>query len=261
MRIPRACALALAWTVATALPLRPQVVDTVRVGSASLRIASLEEGRYTIDNFREVEGEESLASTTTQEIRRESRDGLDLYVVRTVHATVDGDTTVGTITARASDLSLLHHRVKARADSAAVTAEAGHLTGWVSLPDQPVSLIDQNLDRPVFPIEGQIPWQFPLLPLEEGYAAAIPHYSEWRGEEQWTSIRVIGSERVDVDGRTFDCWKVDGGELFPGYDVTYWVDRTTRRVVREMARGSGAGPVYRSRMRADPAFRGRPRSL
>jgi hypothetical protein len=226
-----------------------QHVDTVRVGSAALRDASLQTGTYTIESFQRVDGRDTPISTTTQAVTRDRQGDLDVYIVHTAHVSAGGDTTVSVIVARASDFALLHHRVKADQDSAAVTVTAGYLTGWVVLPGEPTRLIDQRLERPVFPIEGQVPWLFPLLPLAEGYRAAVPHYSEWEGREDWTTIRVVGSERLTQDGRVLDCWKVDGGELFPGYQVTYWVEKTTRRVVRGVARGSEAGPEFWSQLR------------
>jgi hypothetical protein len=161
----------------------------------------------------------------------------------------DGDTTVGSIVMRATDYALLHHRVKAANDSAAVTANAGHLTGWVALPNEPIQLIDQPLAHPVFPIEGQMPWLFPLLPLAQGYSAAIPHFSMWQRGEQWKTIAVVGSDLVEHGGRLRDCWRVDGGELFPGYRITYWVEKSTRRIVEGVAKGADAGPEYWARAR------------
>jgi hypothetical protein len=148
-----------------------------------------------------------------------------MYTIHTTHVSAEGDTTIGVIVARAHDYALLHHRVKAENDSAAIAVSAKYVTGWVVLPDEPIELIDQQLNGSVFPIEGQIPWLFPLLPLADGYSAAVPHYSQWAGSEEWSMIRVVGSERVILNGHERDCWKVDGGELFPGYGVTYWVEK------------------------------------
>lgn len=230
-------------------PLAAQVIDTVRVGGPALRDAALEPGSYVIESFQREDGIDSPISTTRQTIRPDEIAGQRVWVIETVHAS--DDTTRSSIVVRAADFALRHHRVKATGDSAAVSATPGHLTGWVALPGEPVVLIDRVLEHPVFPVEGQIPWLFPLLPLEDGYAAAIPHFNEWRNEETWQTIRVLGLERIDVAGRARDCWKVDGGELFPGYGVTYWVDRETRRVVRGEARGAEGGPVYWSQLAGD----------
>ncbi|MGD8495953.1 MAG: hypothetical protein PVF05_07150 [Gemmatimonadales bacterium] len=225
-------------------PLRAaaQGVDTVRVGDPALGGAAPVPGVYVIENHRRDAGVDSLTGTTRQEVRRGQADGVAVWIVAFEH--VSGDTTRSSIVVRADDLSLLHYRVKAPRDSAAVTADAGYLTGWTVLPEQAPQLLDRELEAPVFPIEGQVPWLFPLLPLREGYAAAIPHFNPWRGDETWSEIRVLGTETIQLHGRDVACWKVDGGELFRGYRVTYWVDRETRRVVRSEARGEGAGPLF-----------------
>lgn len=218
--------------------------DTLRVGSSALRGAELLTGTYRMVSVRRANGHDAPNSTTVITIRRDGTGPGAVYVIASVHASAGGDTTIAAITARASDFALVHHRVRGSADSTAVTAGDGFLTGWVVLPGQPVSLIDQPLVRPLFPMDGQVPWLFPLLPLADGYAAVIPHYSPWARGTKWTSVRVLGSERIELNGETVHCWKVDGGELFPGYRVTYWVDKGRRRVVRGVARGDPDDPEF-----------------
>lgn len=246
-------ALRLTLAVITALSLgrfpaaEAQQVDTVRAGSASLAGAALEPGGYLLENYMQQDGVDQLMSTTSQVVRRDRVGSTDVWIIETEHMSSDTSRTI--IVVRADDFSLMHHRVVATQDSTASSSTGYHLTGWVALADQPVSLLDVPLNGPVFPVEGQIPWLFPLLPLADGYAAAIVHFSEWSGQEKWNRIRVVGSETIDIGGRSFDCWKIDGGELFPGYGVTYWVEQQTRRVVRGVARGQGDGPVYWSQVR------------
>ncbi len=244
------CATVLTAVLTGVAPvMAAQDIDTVRVGAAALRDVQLQPGTYTIESVRRTDGRDTPISVTTQTITRVRQRDIDTYVIHTTHVATGGDTTIGVIVARASDFALVHHRVKAAGDSAAVAVTDGYLTGWVVLPGEPLRLIDQRLDRPVFPIEGQLPWLFPLLPLVEGYAATVPHYSQWAGHEQWSTIRVVGAERIMRNGQELDCWKVDGGELFPGYGVTYWVDKRTRRVVQGVARGTEPGPEFWSWLR------------
>jgi hypothetical protein len=231
-------------------PLGAQQIDTIRVGSPALESSALLPGTYVIENYRRTDGTEILASITTQTITPSRVGGIEVFVVAMTHAPTNGDTTVSRTQVRASDLALQHHRTKGTRDSAAVSATDGVVTGWVVLPETPTSLIDEAIAQPVFPIEGQIPWIFPLLPLAEGYAAAIPHFSEWAGGEKWSTIRVTGSERLTIGGAEIECWIVDGGELFRGYNVTYWVSKASRRIVQGVAKGAGSGPEFWSRMRA-----------
>lgn len=240
--------LALAALLGPSVPsLAAQAVDTVRVGSPSLLGAAPEPGTFVIESFRRENDVDTPISTTRQTVRAGRLGEVNAWFVETEHRS--DDTTRSSIAVRADDLSLVHHRVKASRDSAAVSATHDYLTGWVVLPEEPVRLLDLELQHPVFPVEGQIPWLFPLLPLAEGYTAAIPHFSQWDGGESWTEIRVLGREAIELNGRSRDCWRVDGGELFPGYRVTYWVDPETRRVVRGIARSDTAeGPEYWSRL-------------
>jgi hypothetical protein len=250
MNTIRYITIALCGLSFAARPAAAQNVDTIRVGTPSLAAAELELGSYTMLSVQRVDGEDTPISTTTLEIRRERTAARDTYVILSRHMSADGDTTVGELVVSADDFALIHHRVKGLRDSAVVAATPTHLTGWVVLPDEPIRLIDEQRDAAVFPVEGQVPWLLHLLPLQDGYAAAIPHYSQWAGQEEWDLIRVVGEERVTLDGGEYDCWKVDGGELFPGYGVTYWVDKHTRRIVQGVARSAGGGPEYWSWVQA-----------
>ncbi len=60
---------------------------------------------------------------------------------------------------------------------------------------------------------------------------------------------MLGSETVEHGGTVLDCWKVDAGELFPGYRVTHWVEKHTRRIVQSVARGQAAGPEFWAKAR------------
>lgn len=248
MRAARCIRLLVGCTLAVVPTVAAQQVDTVRVGSLAFSGVSLQTGMYSMESFRRADGQDTPISTTSQAISRDRQGDLDMYTIHTTHVSAEGDTTIGVIVARAHDYALLHHRVKAENDSAAIAVSAKYVTGWVVLPDEPIELIDQQLNGSVFPIEGQIPWLFPLLPLADGYSAAVPHYSQWAGGEEWSMIRVVGSERVILNGHERDCWKVDGGELFPGYGVTYWVEKGSRRVVQGVARGVEPGPEFWSKL-------------
>lgn len=246
----RCMTVALCGLAFAAQPASSQLVDTIRVGTPSLAGAELQLGKYTMVSVRRVDGEDTPVSTTNLTVAHVRLVTGNAYVIWSQHASADGDTTVADLIVRPEDFALIHHRVKGTRDSAAVAATATHLSGWVVLPDEPVRLIDKEVGKWVFPVEGQVPWLFPLLPLADGYAAAIPHFSQWSNQEEWDLIRVLGEERVTLDGREYDCWKVDGGELFPGYGVTYWVDKANRRVVQGVARSAGGGPEYWSWVKA-----------
>jgi len=108
-----------------------QEMDTVRVGSSALEGpgARLMAGTFVMESFKRVDGVDTPTSTTTQHVALGRRGSDDVYVIETIHVAPDGDTTRSSIVVRAADFSLMHHRVKAAHDSAAVTATAMYLTG------------------------------------------------------------------------------------------------------------------------------------
>ena len=223
----------------------------VRVGSSDLQGANLRSGTDTVDDFVVKDGVRQANGTTIRSIASLQDSSGSAYQISSLQWNPQGDTTVTTMVVRGLDLSLVFHRVKGTHDSAAVTASRIHLTAWVVLPDQPVRLLDLDLEHPVFGVEGQVPWLLPLLPFAPGYTAVVPHFSPWSGREKWDTVSVVGSEQVVIGARTYDCWKVDTGPLGPpGYRMTRWIDKRTRRIVQSALRGTSPGTEYWSYLRS-----------
>ncbi|MDH3197636.1 MAG: hypothetical protein OEO21_05290 [Candidatus Krumholzibacteria bacterium] len=218
--------------------------DTIRVGSPAVNAKLLTLGSVVVENFVEEDGVRTLRSRTRQTIVPARAGDNDVVVLRVAHET-EGDTTQTVLVLRRDDLALLHHSVRAARDSASVTVSGLHVTGWAVLPNAPARLIDARLEHPVFPVEGQIPWLMGLLPLAEGYVAVIPYYSQWQDAFLWRRIEVVASESVQVGGAPVDCWKIDAGPLGPpGYRMTRWIDKRTRRVVQSALLGKPGEKAY-----------------
>jgi hypothetical protein len=214
--------------------------DTVRVGSRSLRPDLLIPGTYEHENYRVDGSSRTLTGRTTQTIEVVG----EAVVIHTTHAS-PSDTSYSFTVVRRNDLAMVHHQVRAPRDSTDVTVHGDYLTGWSVLPGAPARLIGLQLDHPVFPVEGQIPWLMGLLAWQEGYRVAVPHFSEWTAQEGWDRLEAHSSERVRIGGATYDCWRVDTGPLGPpGYRMTRWIDQATRRVVQSALRGPAGQTEY-----------------
>ena len=157
-------------------------IDTVRVGSASLRPRLLAPGTHAIRSYKLEQGVETLISRTLQTVEVAEQGGEEVYRIRTVHESAS-DTTRTLTVVRRRDLALLQQDVRSSHDSSTVTVIGLHLSGWSALPNEPIRQLDRELARPVLPLEGQMPWLMGLLPLDVGYVAVIPQFSQWKGEE------------------------------------------------------------------------------
>ncbi len=245
MTAPRPLLLALAVLLGGPNLASAQSADVVRPGSPALRGKAPAVGSDTTDDFVLEGGARRPGGGTIRSIGRVSLRGEPAYVIDTRTWGAGGDTTVTSMTIRGTDLSLLSQRLHARTDSASLIVVQDRLTAWSVLPGASPVLLDLTLDHPVFGIESQLPWLLPLLPFHEGYRAAVPHFSPWTGGEKWDSITVVGSEPVTVNGRTFDCWKLDTGHVGPpGYRMYRWVDQRTRRILQSVLRGAAPGTEY-----------------
>ncbi len=214
-----------------------QTADTLLAGNEALRADRLPFGLQVISSFKLENGKRQPTSSTEQTIFRTLVGSEQAIRIATTHVSSGGDTTRGEILIRARDFGLIHHRVEAKADSAAVSCSDGYLTGWVVLPEQPVKLLDQMLSRPVLPVDGPMSWLVCALPLREDYRVTIPRFNQWAGKEVWSEYHVLGSEGVEIAGQLLDCWKVDMGPIGPpGYRAMRWVAKDSGRVVQSVLR-------------------------
>ena len=108
---------------------------------------------------------------------------------------------------------------------------AGRLTGIVAQPGKPPRTIDMEAPRAPYSSAS-----FDLIlrasDLSDGYAVAMPAYSGRQGARN-LSARVAGS---DVQPGFGDTWRVEAD--FAGLSVTFWIVKTSRRVVRQVIRAT-----------------------
>lgn len=201
---------------------------------------------------------------------RLATDSFDVYVVRLGHpprtgflidrldtVRVDGETMLRRIR-RTADASLgssedtvVHalgtlqpRSVRTHSDRGAEHLDwrEGRIVGVVEEPDGPVRSIDSPLPTGWYSGES-----FDLIlracPLAEGYGVAVPTFG--REGSRVLTATVAGSEAVEGHG---DTWRVDAD--IGGLPVTFWIGKTSRRLVREVLHVS---PVLEIMFVAPPA--------
>jgi hypothetical protein len=74
------------------------------------------------------------------------------------------------------------------------------------------------------------------LPLKEGYTASIPTMDLNKGSQIiWANIKVEGREKVTIDGRTYDTWKVTSDGI---RNKTVWVSTEVPYVIKMKTKGN-----------------------
>jgi hypothetical protein len=112
-----------------------------------------------------------------------------------------------------------------------LTWSAGRVTGTLEQPAKEKQSIDTTVAPSLYSSAS-----FDLIlrasPLAEGYEITVSAYSARRGATMLTA-KVIGAETLAGLG---DTWRVDAN--FGGISVTFWIARTSRRLIREIVRVS-----------------------
>lgn len=74
------------------------------------------------------------------------------------------------------------------------------------------------------------------LPLDEGYTASIPVFDLNNGSEMfWSNIKVLGRDRLNIDGVEFETWKVESDGI---RKKTIWIDQATRLAIKMKTAGN-----------------------
>lgn len=105
--------------------------------------------------------------------------------------------------------------------------QTSRVIGVVEEPDSPTRSVDSPLPKGWYSSAS-----FDLIlrasPLSDGYEVAVPTFSGFGGSRVLTA-KVVGSEAVEGYG---DTWRIDAD--FAGLQVTMWVSKSSRRMVRQV---------------------------
>lgn len=84
-------------------------------------------------------------------------------------------------------------------------------------------------------------------PLAQGYRLKVPAYSALMDSVMTLTATVAGSDPVEVEeGGSVDAWRVDVD--FAGLEVTMWIDRKTRALVRQSIQTSPYSSMLMTRV-------------
>lgn len=108
---------------------------------------------------------------------------------------------------------------------------AGRVTGGVEHPGKTKRSIDTTAGPSVYSSAS-----FDLIlrtsPLADGYEVVVPAYSGRQGAKTLTA-KVVASEVLSGFG---DTWRVEAN--FAGLSVTYWIAKSSRRLIRQVIRAA-----------------------
>jgi len=157
------------------------------------------------------------------------RSGGELRLVRT-YRTIDLvlGTSLDTIIDEAARLVPRYSSRSSGRSSDALTWSNGRITGFVAELGKSRRSIDEGGADSVFN-GASVDLILRASPLANGYAVTIPTFS---GAQGLTAVnaRVAGSESVGG----IDSWRVDAS--FADLPVTFWIEKVSRRLVRQVMR-------------------------
>jgi hypothetical protein len=157
------------------------------------------------------------------------RSGGELRLVR-AYRTIDLvlGTSLDTIIDEAARLVPRYSSRSSGRSSDALTWSNGRITGFVAEVGEPRRSIDEGGADSVFN-GASVDLILRASPLADGYVVTIPTFS---GAQGLTAVkaRVAGSESVGG----IDAWRVDAN--FADLPVTLWIDKVSRRLIRQVMR-------------------------
>lgn len=233
--LPTLASIALA--AAASAP--PAVVP--RVGRPLRAQVEIHEASDTLDSWSIEQGERHAGPWSLTRLAR-VRDSLgDRWRLETREFGVDGRARSTIVSeCNASTLAPLTTATRSRYDSSFVEVTGGRVVGWVVPPGDTLAQINQALvHEPIAPEFENV--TMAGLPLKIGYhttLAGLDAFDPLGIERRW-DVDVTALESVDIGGQPRDCWVVKRREVSGTRgSATLWVDRTTRRVLRQRVQPS-----------------------
>jgi dipeptidyl aminopeptidase/acylaminoacyl peptidase len=160
----------------------------------------------------------------------------DTWVVTETAKTPAGDATDKTILAKGS-LTLRSRSVTQGPVRVDVKVADGKLTGEMAMAGQPRP-ISADLGGDLFADGAGAAQVLATLPLAEGYTTTFRNFNLQTQKVKAMQLRVGGSEQVTVAAGTFDTFRVEVTSPDDGTNMTLWVSKGSRQVVK----GTGSLP-------------------
>ena len=220
---PAVLAAALLAAPPARLPAQGETASALRVDGGLLRA-----GVDSLDVYV-VRGGDTIRTGRLRDELRVVRDGAGRELWERVYVSADralGDQ-VDTIADVRATLAPVRLRSRATGAEEALDFAAGGVAGWVRLADGDSVAVRAALAAPAYN-SASFDLVLRAAPLAAGWRAEVPVFLTSTRAVAALRARVAGVEAVD--GRP--CWRV--AAEFAGTPVTFWVDRETRALRRQV---------------------------
>jgi hypothetical protein len=137
---------------------------------------------------------------------------------------VEGAAQADTLVVDRTTLRPIERRVGGRG-AVRLRFDSLRVTGELSMRGQTRS-VQQDFDRPVLASTANLEMGLATLPLEPGYAAAIPVFQLQQQTVATTTVRVTGTETVKVPAGQFEVYVLEATSKGPAPSGTIYVRKT-----------------------------------
>ena len=168
-------------------------------------------------------------------VSRATMGGKNVYLVTMNYASKEkGTFQSDTMALEASTLNPIWRRFHARTDSASVTFNGRHASGWSLQNDRHVT-IDYELSEHAF-AGPMLRWITAALPLAIGYQGTISVFNIWKNTEDKSVVNIAGSESVTAGTKSYDAWLLQSPS-----GARTWIDKASGRIVQVYTPNSRKG--------------------
>jgi dipeptidyl aminopeptidase/acylaminoacyl peptidase len=163
-------------------------------------------------------GQRSIQRPTRRTLASAMHEGTEAW--RIVDA-VEGAAQADTLVVDRATLRPIERRVGGRG-AVQLRFDSLRVTGQLSIRGQTRS-VQQDFDRPVLASTANLEIGLATLPLEPGYEAAIPVFQLQQQTVATTTVRVTGTETVEVPAGTFETYVLEATSEGPAPSGTIYV--------------------------------------
>lgn len=200
----------------------------VRPGDGAVDGSRLRPGTSTLRVVLSRDGQQVPLGRLTEELIATRVDGRAAYLrVQTMRSPMAGTVVDSAWLDRRTLAPLRRHSLDVGGETR-LRFQGPAVQGSVHPPGDTARVLSQRFEAPVFDA-NPLDLVIRALPLTRGYRARLPAYDPSLGGRIVVAVRVVGSERVEVDGRQVDAWVVEATR--DDRAARFWIERDGRAVL------------------------------
>ena len=221
----------------------PEKTDSIYSIAEYFKRSKIHFETNTLIEYKEIKGVKTKNAENERTIEKIKINNVKYYKVTTINRPVQSEN-ITTVIALLDygDLHIIQMQLNAKSDSGFVEFSNNQFIGWSQLPKEERKKIDMAyVGFPLVTSDAGINWIAGIIATKKDKKFALSHFALFANTVKWKIFHVLLKEKVRIESKLFNCWKVNAGPMGPPGFVSYlWFETKTGRLIKtELSKEGG----------------------